>query len=306
MTTINLDNAITTLNATIAKVASGEKDKAEITGLSTLGLKPTEIVELLDVPEGVFVEADDESGIMTVTPHTEEAATDEIEEALDEIAVESETPASADSESAPSPEPDVTNTATDAPEETDVESDAPAQEPVTAPETPIEPPVTTAAAQPTLEDIVTARMKEIYPNLQSLPDSTKNIVATMNEFLVAMGPGVVIEPDTGAKWQRRLYGAMCAALESKTDWEISTEALLFILFTYRNTHFNLRLMMRFVERIRLDPKEHAALRALFHLFQTGADRASRRLVYKSIDLDKLNKSLKNSLQVERVNLIFRQ
>lgn len=156
----------------------------------------------------------------------------------------------------------------------------------------------------TPEELVLEHLRTLFPNVTILSTKALALVNSLEQYIGSMAYNQVVMENVGALRQRRMYHDILGALTSE-DWNIQAEILLFYFAKYRDTHFQTRLIHRFVDVIGLQTPDRLRFEALMRLFTVGADTASRKLVAREIDFRALTDLFKDNLVKEHLLAVFK-
>ena len=157
----------------------------------------------------------------------------------------------------------------------------------------VETPVAVAAPEP----LESEEEQNIHTHLRdyhrvvspdAYPHSVKIVIAQLEEYVAAMGPKAPVDAITGQTHQRKLYNSFLTALQAGNgEYMIAITVIMYFFHRYRNECFDLRLVYRFMDTIKLDATNRSAFQQLINLFVETANPATRARGLKAADLNKV-------------------
>lgn len=166
-----------------------------------------------------------------------------------------------------------------------------------------EEPVAEVAAPTPYEKVLT-HIQTLFPNIKELTLKDKTLIDSLEIYISSMAFNQVVDQGTGSIRQRRMYHDILSALQSE-NWTIQAEIVLYYFATFRESHFQSRLLNRFVDTIGLQSRDRLRFEALMKLFRVGGDVKSRALISKEIDFGALTGMFTDNNIKERLLAIFK-
>lgn len=154
-------------------------------------------------------------------------------------------------------------------------------------------------------DTVEAFLKRKH-SLTEIPNNTKSMIASINEYTEAMGPGCAMGDKEGGMWQKRLYLAFIGALSvNDEETEIALDALTYLFRQHRSGAFTTSMVFRFMDTVRLSKNEALLFQMLLQLFLETSVPAGRALALKNHDFKRIASKMVDPRHAERLMAYFR-
>lgn len=122
------------------------------------------------------------------------------------------------------------------------------------------------------------------------------LMGQLDEYAVAMAPGIPMGSEDGAKWQKRLNDRIWLVLRMQGEefWK-GWEALLAFVHRHRDGVFSNQYPYRFPEYLPMSPKDAQNFQRLILLLQRTANPATRAAQLSQLNMVTLLKDLKGPI-----------
>lgn len=193
--------------------------------------------------------------------------------------------ASTGEQAAPAPTP---APAPEAPAQDPVAAPAPAAAPVAAATAPADPATPVAAQQLEAKATEAAPAASSADQLASFSVATRQALRTVVEYGQVMRRNRAIEQAAGIQQQKFLFKAILWIINGApyTEFKAAFEFLLALFAENKTGAFTPELLHRFMANVELDPEELKAFPLLLDMMTHLADKKSRQLALKQINLSK--------------------